>query len=91
MTSLKSKTHKKQVLESKLVNFFENNYLDVQGINPGIPNLDEAYLARMLTKLAIGSATVWWSLLEIKDFISIRSTLSSRKRYINEISREDSF
>jgi len=34
-------------------------------------SLDEAYLARVLTKLAIGSATVWWSLLEIKEFLTL--------------------
>jgi len=34
-------------------------------------SLDEAYLARVLTKLAVGSATVWWSLLEVKEFITL--------------------
>lgn len=64
---------KQQYLQDKIHDFFENNYLDVQGLTPGISSLDEAYLARILTKLAIGSATVWWSLLEIKDFMQLRN------------------
>lgn len=35
-------------------------------------SLDEQFLARVLTKLAIGSATVWWSVIEIKDFLVLR-------------------
>lgn len=35
----------------------------------------ETQLARILTKIAIGSATVWWSVLELKDFLKIRHTL----------------
>lgn len=68
--------NKKQVLSRKIELFFEDSYFDVQGMNPGLPNLDEAYLARLLTKLAVGSATVWWSLIEIKDFMKMRSSLS---------------
>lgn len=66
-------SQKQQCLQDKIHDFFENNYLDVQGLTPGISSLDEAYLARILTKLAIGSATVWWSLLEIKDFMQLRN------------------
>lgn len=66
-------SQKQQYLQDKIHDFFENNYLDVQGLTPGISSLDEAYLARILTKLAIGSATVWWSLLEIKDFMQLRN------------------
>lgn len=58
-------------LQQKLDNFFENNFFDVQGMSFQA-SLDEAYLARLLTKLAIGSATVWWSLLEVKDFFVLR-------------------
>lgn len=67
-------TVKKQNLEQKIDQFFEDNYFDIQGITPSssFASLDEAYLARILTKLAIGSATVWWSLLEMKEFLSLR-------------------
>lgn len=73
MNSNKSpKEINKHKIESSINNFFENNYFDIQGLTPGIKNFDEQYLAKVLTKLAIGSATVWWSLLEVKDFLSLR-------------------
>lgn len=67
---MSEKNFKKVNLQNKLDNFFEENYLDIQGLSPGMSVLDESYLARILTKLAIGSATVWWSLIEMKDFVS---------------------
>lgn len=67
---MSEKNFKKANLQNKLDNFFEENYLDIQGLSPGMSVLDESYLARILTKLAIGSATVWWSLIEMKDFVS---------------------
>lgn len=73
MNSNKSpKEINKHKIESSINNFFENNYFDIQGLTPGIKSFDEQYLAKVLTKLAIGSATVWWSLLEVKDFLSLR-------------------
>jgi len=72
------KDDKKVDIENKLKTFFEDNYLDVQGLSPNINALDEAYLARVLTKLAISAATIWWSVLEIKDFVILR-----RKSKIN--------
>jgi len=81
-------SQKQQYLQDKIHDFFENNYLDVQGLTPGISSLDEAYLARILTKLAIGSATVWWSLLEIKDFMQLRNKV---KVSSYESSRTNSF
>lgn len=65
-------SHKKEQLKLRLNNFFQDTYLDVQAMSPNLKSLDEAYLARILTKLAVGSATVWWSLLEMKDFVSNR-------------------
>jgi len=76
-----SNQHKKELLKVKLSNFFDNSYFDVQGLSPGsISSLDEQYLARILTKLAIGSATVWWSILEVKDFIVLRKLSKGSKR-----------
>lgn len=74
---MSNKHFKKENLQNKLDSFFEENYLDIQGMSPGMSAIDESYLARILTRLAIGSATVWWSMLEMKDFIS--NYKSSRK------------
>lgn len=66
------KTIQKQQLQESIDKFFKESYFDVQGISPGLNSLDEAYLARVLTKLAISTATIWWSILEVKDFFSLR-------------------
>ena len=63
---------KKEQLKLRLDNYFQDTYLDVQALSPNIKIFDEAHLAKLLTKLAVSSATVWWSLLEIKEFINIR-------------------
>lgn len=70
-----STSNKRQQLQLKIDKYFEDIYFDTQGILPGGMPLDEAYLARVLTKLAIGTATVWWSVLEVKDFLNLRRKL----------------
>jgi len=74
-------TNKRQELQNKIDNFFEDSYFDVQGISPtsSFASIDEAYIARILTKLAIGSATVWWSILELKDFVILRKKSKAGK------------
>jgi hypothetical protein len=61
-------------LRLKINSFLEDSYFDIQGLSPGSlsSTMDEQYLARVLTKMAIGSATVWWSILEVKDFLVLR-------------------
>jgi len=70
-------------IRTKISNFLENSYFDIQSLTPGAA-IDEQYLARVLTKLAIGSATVWWSILEIKDFIVLRKLTKGVKRDISQ-------
>jgi hypothetical protein len=69
---------------SALDNLRAEYYLDTQGI-PQFSRLssviDEAALARILTKLAVGTATVWWSLLEIKEVLSLYQ--KSRKNKVS--------
>jgi hypothetical protein len=61
-------------LRLRVEQMFQRYYFDTQGI-PGASNLasliDEAAFAKIFTKLAVGSATVWWSILELKDLISL--------------------
>lgn len=62
---------KQQSMQQKIDLFFEDYYFDAQGLSSTTKMiLDEQQLAKLLTKLAVGSATVWWSLLEIKDLVS---------------------
>ena len=73
MTEKTSRQQKKNSLQLKINQFFEDSYFDIQGLSPTSgATMDEQYLARVLTKLAVGSATVWWSLLEVKDFLVLR-------------------
>ena len=69
-SNISSKQHE---LSEKLTEFFDNNYFDIHSMSSNLsPSLDEAYVARVLTKLAIGTATVWWSVLEMKEFFQLR-------------------
>jgi hypothetical protein len=74
MTREIKRQQKKQQLRLKINSFLEDSYFDIQGLSPGSlsSTMDEQYLARVLTKMAIGSATVWWSILEVKDFLVLR-------------------
>lgn len=63
---------RKEQLSHDVKEFIDSTFLDVQGFSSKTTTIDEAYLARVLTKLAIGSATVWWSILEVKDFFILR-------------------
>ena len=69
-----NKNLKKEKLQKSIDDFLQKNFLDIQGITAS-NSLDEAYLARILTKLAVSSATVWWSLLEVKQFINLRKNI----------------
>lgn len=67
---------KKQELSQQLNDYLEECCFDVQSLSSsGLSSVAETQLARILTKIAIGSATVWWSLLELKDFVNIRKSL----------------
>jgi hypothetical protein len=35
----------------------------------------EAYIIKMISKIAVGSATVWWSVIELRQFIKNRKSL----------------
>jgi hypothetical protein len=69
-----NKSLKKEKLQRSIDDFLQKNFLDIQGITAS-NSLDEAYLARILTKLAVSSATVWWSILEVKQFINLRKNI----------------
>ena len=66
-----------QELHNKISEYLDDCCFDIQGISSSssLSSAAEVQLARILTKIAIGSATVWWSVLELKDFVSIRKTL----------------
>lgn len=75
-------THPDTSIHDRIIDFLNGYYFDTQSI-PSFTRLttviDEAALARILTKLAVGSATVWWSLVELREIASLyRRTRKSR-------------
>ena len=56
-------------VESKL----NNVYFDVQGLN--VSKITEHNIARLITKVAVGAVTIWWSLLELRGIYNTRKTL----------------
>lgn len=56
-------------IESKL----NNIYFDVQGIN--VSKITEHHVARLITKVAVGAVTVWWSLLELRSIYNTKKAL----------------
>lgn len=70
-TTTESLTNK---IKNKINDINSQYYFDVQGSQPFTKitsMVDEAYLAKILTKLAVGSATVWWSAMEMKEILSM--------------------
>lgn len=66
-------TKKPQDIANKLQDVLNNSYLDVQGLTPG--NITETQIARLLTKVAVGSVTVFWSIIELKNIVKFRKSL----------------
>ncbi|NBP57847.1 hypothetical protein EBU71_15175 [bacterium] len=64
-----SKEQIKSSIEAKL----NNVYFDVQGLN--VSKITEHNIARLITKVAVGAVTVWWSLLELRSIYNTRKTI----------------
>ena len=65
--------NKKKNLEQKISSSLDDMYFDVQGFDP--TNIAESQIARLLTKVAVGSVTVIWSIMELKNLLKFRKTL----------------
>ena len=62
--------NKRTNLQNKINDSLENVYFDVQGFDAS--SITENQIARLLTKVAVGSVTVLWSLLELKSLIKFK-------------------
>jgi hypothetical protein len=80
---------KKTALSTKISNSLEDYYFDVQSM--GSPSaIDESQLVKLVTKLAVGAATVWWTAIELKDYIKLRKAHSQFEESISDfLSREN--
>jgi len=57
-------------LSTTLENKLKNVYFDVQGIN--FAKITEHHIARLITKVAVGAVTIWWSLVELRSIYNNR-------------------
>jgi len=55
----------KEELSAIIENKLRNVYFDVQGIS--VAKITEHHVARLITKVAVGAVTIWWSLIELRS------------------------
>jgi len=66
----------KQQKIDKIQQYLNDCCFDIQGISSSqsLMNTAEAQLARILTKIVVGGASIWWSVMELRQFLKIRKT-----------------
>lgn len=79
-----NKKHKQQVLSNKINSSFDGYYFDIQSISSSTP-IDESQLVKLVTKFAVGVATVWWTAIEIKDYVKLKRMDSKIEESLNDI------
>jgi hypothetical protein len=67
------KSISKEQIRSSVQAKLDNVYFDVQGLN--VSKITEHHIARLITKVAVGAVTVWWSLLELRSIYNTRKTI----------------
>lgn len=58
-----------------LQSYLNDSCFDIQANPNSLLSGSETYLIKILSKIAVGSATVWWSILELKQFIKNRKSI----------------
>ena len=65
---------KNQNASETIKSYLDDCCFDVQ-FNPNSTlSGTEAYIIKMISKIAVGSATVWWSVIELRQFIKNRKS-----------------
>ena len=67
------KSEKIKAFRTRIESKLDNVYFDVQGLN--VSKITEHNVARLITKVAVGAVTVWWSLLELKTIYNTRKNM----------------
>jgi len=65
--------NKQTKINDKINYFLENSYFDIHGLDP--TSITENQIARLLTKVTVGSVTVLWSIFELRNLIKFRKDL----------------
>lgn len=79
-----NRQQKKQNLSNKITQSLDGYYFDIQSISSSTP-IDESQLVKLATKFTVGLATVWWTALEIKDYIKLKRMDSKIEDSLNDI------
>lgn len=79
-----NKKEKRIQLSERINSSLDNYYFDIQSISSPT-SLDESQLVKLATKFAVAAATVWWTALEIKDYIKLRKMDSKIQESLNDI------
>lgn len=65
---------KESNLEDKVLSYLRDCCLDIHGISgSSVSSMMEAQLTKILTKIIVAIASIWWSSLELRDFFKTRS------------------
>jgi hypothetical protein len=67
----------KQISE-KVSYFIKNSYLDVNGVGPSPLSADHTQIVRLVTRMAVGASTAFWSFMELKDYMRLRKSFRKR-------------
>lgn len=80
-----NKQLKKEQLSDKISSFTDEYYFDIHSMSSSSLPLDESHLIKLVTKLAVSAATVWWTALEIKDYLKLKKLDSKIEDSLNDI------
>lgn len=60
--------------KDKINLLLQDSFMDMQGVTTGV---DQSYVVKLVTKAAVGAATAFWSLIELKDYLALKKKLKS--------------
>lgn len=60
--------------KDKIDLILKDSFMDMQGVAAGF---DQSYVVKLVTKAAVGAATAFWSLIELKDYLALKKKLRS--------------
>jgi hypothetical protein len=75
---------KKQALVDKINTISDEYYFDIHSMS-SVSALDESHLIKLVSKLAVGVATVWWTAIELKDYINLKKKDSKIEESLHDI------
>lgn len=79
-----NKSQKRIQLSEKINSSLDNFYFDIQSITSPT-SFDESQLVKLVTKFAVAAATVWWTALEIKDYLKLKKLDTKIEESLNDI------